>query len=69
MEHELNRAIPTSLSHSSGHPDETRHTQPSALYPILKLLWPSLPPLFPRPGYRIFTLLLRACNIPLPHSS
>ena len=60
-----NRGISTSLSHSSGHADETRHNQPSALYPILKLLWPSLPPLFP--GYRIFTLLLRACNIPLPH--
>jgi len=50
MEHELNRAIPTSLSHRSGHPGDTRHTQSIALYPILTLLWPPLPPLFARPG-------------------
>jgi hypothetical protein len=40
MEHELNRAIPTSLSHRSCHPGDTGHNQPSALYPILKVLWP-----------------------------
>ncbi|SPP66624.1 hypothetical protein NITLEN_80048 [Nitrospira lenta] len=49
MEHELTRAIPTSPSHRSDHPDETRQNQSSALYPILKLLWPSLSPLFSRP--------------------
>jgi hypothetical protein len=40
MEHELNRAIPTSLIRSSRHPDDTRHNQSSALYPILKVLCP-----------------------------
>jgi len=49
MEHQPNRAIPTSLSHRSGHPGETRQNQSSALYPILTVLWPSLSPWFSRP--------------------